>query len=158
MALAPSKGFSYLILPCYWENTELIHPSNKCKVLKERGEWQGTECRWATQMRNLSLAATTTKMESVITEIRQLLSAMDYSFQIQRIHETQSDSSSSIHNNSLQHWKYQLWDINSYGEVRPHPFHSFFSNWRSLDCFWYCHGCTVVVTFRMMCLFIICEF
>lgn len=27
--------------------------------------------------------------------------------------------------NSLQHWKYELWDMNSRGEVRTHPFHSF---------------------------------
>lgn len=29
------------------------------------------------------------------------------------------------YDNSLQHWECQLWDINSHGDVRAHPFHSF---------------------------------
>lgn len=50
---------------------------------------------------------------------------MDYSFHVRRIHETRSDGSSSNHTNSLQRWKYWFGDLNSHGEVRAHPFHSF---------------------------------
>lgn len=72
--LIPMCGFSprrRLFLPSppsYRENTEFIQDSNKCSVLEEREDWQGMECRWATQIPNLSLATATIKRKSVNTE------------------------------------------------------------------------------------------
>lgn len=149
---SPRRRFFLSSPPSYQENTEFIQHSNKCSVLEEREDWQGMECRWATQIPNLSLATATIKRKSVNTEtIRTAAFCYGLFF-------------SCKENPWHPKWP-AAFSVGSIGsgiwglmEGQSLSVSQLFSNWRNLDCFWCSHGWTVVVTLRLTCLFIICEF